>query len=149
MRIKRCLAPLLVCLALSGCPHQAEDNTPEEEIPQEEAPEEETPEDESFRRFNPGTYTGQVPGYGGTLSLSTTFSEDAITNIVIDTHSESTGRPTVQTALTAIPLVIIKTQRLDVDGISGATRTSNAIKNAVEACVVKAGGFPADLKGAP
>jgi hypothetical protein len=97
--------------------------------------------------FNPGAYTGQAAGYGGTLNLSTTFSEDAITNIVIDAHSETTTRPGVQQALADIPPAIIAAQRLDVDGVSGATRTTNAIKNAVEACVVKAGGNPSAFKG--
>jgi uncharacterized protein with FMN-binding domain len=143
----------IICLALSGCP-QVEDNTPEEKNPNEEIPEEENPgegdtENETTGRFNPGTYSAQAAGYGGPLSITTTFSDNSIDQIAVTSHSETSSRPAVQTALTTIPQAIITAQRLNIDAVSGATRTSNAIKNAVEACVVKAGANPSDLKGTP
>jgi uncharacterized protein with FMN-binding domain len=144
------LLGVITCLALSGCPHQAEDitteKTPTEEIPEEEVQEDENSGGETPGRFNPGTYSGQAQGYGGKLYVSVTFSKDSITGIVVGVHSETASRATVQTALANIPPAIIAAQRLDVDGISGATFTSNAIRGAVEACVVKAGADPVDLK---
>jgi uncharacterized protein with FMN-binding domain len=97
-------------------------------------------------QLTPGTYTGQAAGYGGSLSLSATFSASSIDSVVIGTHSESADRPAVQQALTGIPAAIVAAQRLDVDGVSGATLTSGAIRGAVENCVVQAGGNPADFK---
>jgi uncharacterized protein with FMN-binding domain len=97
-------------------------------------------------QLTPGTYTGQAAGFGGSLSLSATFSEDSITDIVIGTHSETAGRSEVAAALSSIPAAIVAAQRLDVDGVTGATVTSNAIKNAVEDSLVQAGGVPAYFK---
>ncbi|MDR0998780.1 MAG: FMN-binding protein [Treponema sp.] len=98
-------------------------------------------------RFTPGTYDGQVAGFGGPLDISTTFSADAITNIVINSHSETPSIGTI--ALADIPPAIIAAQRLDVDVVSGATVTSKAILQAVADSIVKAGGNPDDLKGTP
>jgi uncharacterized protein with FMN-binding domain len=141
---------VLVCLALLGCPHQGADNTPEAKPPQEELPAEETPEEEGTEeegteeetpgRFHPGTYSGQAAGFGGPLSVTAAFSADSIDRVVITSHSETASRPAVRTALTAIPRAIVDGQSLAVDGVSGATLTSSAIKNAVETCVIQAGG---------
>jgi fumarate reductase flavoprotein subunit len=121
---------LFLGLILSGCSDQTED---EEDPP----------------RFAAGTYAGRASGFGGPLKVSTSFSADSITAIVVGDHSETTGKPAVQEALAAIPQAILAAQRLDVDAVSGATATSLAIIEAVEDCVLKAGGNPAELRGLP
>jgi uncharacterized protein with FMN-binding domain len=105
--------------------------------------------------FMPGTYTAQALGFGLVpLKLTATFSADSggdmvIDSIVVDSHSESIARSGVATAIATIPPAIVAQQKLDVDTVSGATRTSRAILRAVEICAEKAGVNPADLKGTP
>jgi uncharacterized protein with FMN-binding domain len=89
-----------------------------------------------------GSYQGTAIGCGGDLTLSTEFTEWAITKITILDHKESYREtftlPAVKTAFEQIPAAIIAKQPPKVDGVSGATYTSNAITGAVEVCVQKA-----------
>jgi fumarate reductase flavoprotein subunit len=89
-----------------------------------------------------GIYQGSTTGFGGPLRLETEFSEWAIINITILEHKEIYGGSAilalVQSALEQIPPAIIAKQSADVDGISGATYTSNAITGAVKICIEQA-----------
>ena len=75
-----------------------------------------------------------------------TFSEDAITEITIGKHGETTGIS--DAPFEKIPAAIIQNQSLGVDTISGATNTSNAILEAVADCVTQAGGDAEALRAA-
>jgi uncharacterized protein with FMN-binding domain len=84
--------------------------------------------------YAPGVYTGSAVSYGGVLSVTTTFSANAIVEVeVIECH-DTTSRPAVQEALDAIPQAIIAANSFTVDVISGATITSRRIMDAAEAC---------------
>lgn len=74
--------------------------------------------------------TGVGEGYGGTLKVSVTMEGDKITAVSVTENSETEaiGGP----ALTAIPEAIVKANKADVDAVSGATVTSNAIIHAVK-----------------
>lgn len=88
--------------------------------------------------YTPGTYTASAQGNNGPVEVSVTFSEDAITEITIGAHGETTGLS--DPAFEKIPAAIVQYQSLGVDTISGATNTSNAILDAVADCVAQAGG---------
>lgn len=88
--------------------------------------------------YTPGTYRAQAPGMAGYVSLTTTFSEDAITNIEIVDENQTVG--ICEEVYEQLPAAIIANQSLDVDVVSGATMTSFAVKNAVANCVTQAGG---------
>lgn len=94
--------------------------------------------------YKAGTYTAKGQGMGGDVEVSVTFTEDAITEVVVGEHSETAGIS--DAAIAKIPEEIIAGQTLMVDVVTGATMTSNAILAAVEDCVVQAGGDAGALK---
>jgi fumarate reductase flavoprotein subunit len=99
--------------------------------------------------YHAGTYTEQADGYGGIIKVSTVFSDDSITKITVDSHKESQSREAVAAALEQIPQTITANQTLLVDVITGATKTSRGILNAVEKCALAAGGESAVEKLRP
>ena len=72
---------------------------------------------------------------GGPVEVTVEFSKDAITSITVSPNKETPGIGS--TAVEQLPDAITKNQSLGVDSISGATRTSSAIKAAVADCVNK------------
>ena len=95
-------------------------------------------------KFTPGTYEGTAQGYGSKLTLSVTFTEDAIENIEVVSHKETDHVGTVAFDI-VIPDIISYTST-GVDGVAGATVTSSAIKAAVEDAAAQAGCEVAALK---
>ena len=88
--------------------------------------------------YTAGTYTATAAGNNGSLTLSVTFSQDAITDIVIGDNTETESL--AATPMARIPEAILSGQTLLVDTVSGATNTSKAILAAVADCVKQAGG---------
>ncbi len=91
----------------------------------------------------PGTYTATKEGFQRChVTVSVTVDETSITDVVID---EITDHPQtlIQTPCEQIPADIIEHQTYNVDGVAGATMTSNAIKSAVRDCLDQAGGSDA------
>ena len=87
--------------------------------------------------YTPGTYTGTAAGIGE-VKVTMTFSETAITNVEVDTSAETAdiggvAGPTLQEALMAA-------QNAEIDNISGATVTTNAVKKAAASCIEQAMG---------
>ena len=94
--------------------------------------------------YTEGTYTATAQGNNGPVTVSVTFSADAITDVTVVEHSETAGlsdRPIAE-----IPAAIVENQSLAVDTVSGATNSSNAILTAVADCVAQAGGDVEALK---
>ena len=103
-----------------------------------------TGEDTSYKS---GTYTTEAEGYGGVIKVETTFTDGKIDKINILENSETVGIGSV--AIEQLPKEIVQYQSLGVDVVSGATRTSNAIIEAVSKAVEKAGGDVQALKDVP
>lgn len=85
--------------------------------------------------YTEGTYTGTGNGYGGEITVDVIVDADGkLSGIDVRDHNESIGEiPAVETALTEIPQEIIKNNGTDgVDLTSGASRTSEGIKEAVD-----------------
>ena len=87
--------------------------------------------------YTPGTYTGTATGIGE-VKVTMTFSETAITDVVIDASNETesiggVAAPTLKDAL-------MEAQSTEIDNISGATITTNAVKKAAASCIEQAMG---------
>lgn len=91
-----------------------------------------------------GTYTGKAQGRNGPVTVSVTVTAKAIKKVVVDSHTETPGIS--DAAFDKIPAAIAKKNTLNVDTVTGATVTSNAIIEAVADAVSQAGGNPADWK---
>ena len=91
--------------------------------------------------YTAGPYTGTATGIGE-VKVTMTFSETAITEVVIDASNETesiggVAAPTLQEAIMAA-------QGTEIDNISGATVTTNAVKKAAASCIEQAMGVKAD-----
>ena len=87
--------------------------------------------------FTPGTYTATAQGYNAPVTLSVTFTEDALENIAVDESAETAHVGTCAYEI-VIPMMI-DANGTGVDGLSGATFTSNAVRNAVNDAAEQAG----------
>ena len=94
--------------------------------------------------YTEGTYTATAQGNNGPVTVSVTFSADAITDVTVVEHSETAGQS--DRPIAEIPAAIVENQSLAVDTVSGATNSSNAILTAVADCVAQAGGDVEALK---
>ena len=90
---------------------------------------------ESSGNFNPGTYTATAKGMD-TVTVKVTFSDKEITDVVIEGPGETVGIG--DKAIAEMPAQILEKQGADVDGVSGATITSSAIRQAVSDCIAQA-----------
>ncbi len=88
--------------------------------------------------FTPGTYTATAKGIGSDVKVEMTFDETSITAVKIDASGETPDiggkiAPDMETA-------ILNAQSANVDAVSGATVTSDAIKKAAADCISQASG---------
>ncbi|MEZ9564409.1 flavocytochrome c [Vibrio artabrorum] len=89
-------------------------------------------------KFNAGEYTAYGRGHNDDLPVTVTFSEDTILEIVVDSSKESDG--IANPAFERIPQQILDGQTLNIDVISGATVSSQAVLDGVSNAVDLAGG---------
>ena len=87
--------------------------------------------------FNAGTYEATTDGYNGPVTIAVTYGEDKIENIEVVSSSETDHVGTVAYEI-MIP-EMLEANGSGVDGISGATFTTRALRNAVEATAEEAG----------
>jgi fumarate reductase flavoprotein subunit len=91
------------------------------------------------------TYEGVGEGFNGEITATITLEDGIITDIQVDTSSESEGFR--ETPTEEIPAQIIANQSIEIDAISGATSTSNGIIEAVTAALTVAGVNLDDFRG--
>ena len=77
--------------------------------------------------------TGEAEGYGGTLKVSVTMNGTDITDVKVTEHNETQGVGT--RAIDTLPEAIVEADSVQVDSVSGATVTSEAIKEAVSQAI--------------
>lgn len=89
--------------------------------------------------YTAGTYEKTVKGYGGDLVVTSVFAADKLESVTVaEGHSET---PNIgATAAETLPAKIVEAQSIGIDGVAGATVTSDAIKLAVEQALQDAGG---------
>ena len=90
----------------------------------------------SDKKLKDGEYEGSAKGYGGELTVRVTIKDGKIADIKVVSHNET---PEYFKAASAILDTMIKNNTFDVDAVSGATITSNALKSAVSKALIKAG----------
>ena len=101
-------------------------------------------QNKSEKNIKDGTYTAEVEGYQPSLTVEVTFSNGSITSVeVVDSNETKTW---ADSALHYIPKYIHDEQSLNVDTITGATVTSNAIISAVEKTIKDAHGDVSEWK---
>ena len=89
--------------------------------------------------YTPGTYTATAQGMESAVTVTMTFDETSITDVVIDVSGETEGLGAA--AGDALKEQILSTQSLEIDGVAGASVTSNAVKEAAIDCIRQAGGI--------
>ena len=77
--------------------------------------------------------TGSANGFGGTLSVEVTLEGSTIVSIAVTEEKETEGIGS--RAIDALPDAIVSAQSIEIDGVAGATITSNAIKTAVDVAI--------------
>lgn len=81
------------------------------------------------------TVTGTAEGFGGDVTVTVTVTGDDITDVKAVGDSETPGVGSL--AIDQLPAIIVEADSTEVDGVSGATFTSNAIKEAVNSALGK------------
>ena len=93
-----------------------------------------------------GDFTGTAKGFGGDVSVTLTLTDGAITGCTAEGKEETQG--VGSEAIAKMPGAIAESGSIAVDGVSGATITSTAIKEAAAAALTAAGLNPDDYKTA-
>ena len=87
---------------------------------------------------NDGNYTGIGTGYNGYVTVSASFRNGVLTNVIITDQQET--KAVSDAALTKIPEYVISEQSLNVDVSTGATQTSKAVIEAIDNAITAANG---------
>lgn len=83
--------------------------------------------------YKDGTYTSTAQGYGGDFKVSVTLKDDKIVDIIVDEHNEtpSLGGVAIEQMITQMK----DKNSYDVDIVSGATKTSQGMIEAVKVAI--------------
>lgn len=100
----------------------------------------------SSGKYTAGTYTATASGHSSDVEVTATFSSNEITDVTLDVsgETESIGGVAAEELISQIK----EAQSSDIDGVSGATETSNAVKAALEDCITQASGSASSEKTA-
>ena len=81
-------------------------------------------------QYKDGTYTTTAIGYGGSFQVDTIIKDDKIEDIIVKENNEtpSIGGVAIEQMISEMK----KENKYDVDTISGATKTSQGLKEAVK-----------------
>lgn len=96
------------------------------EVPEEE----EIPVPEVQGNYKDGTYTGTGKGNNGDITVEVTVEGGNVVSVEMTDHNETPG--IYEAARRNVIGDIIRKQTTEVDGVSGATNSSNGIREAVE-----------------
>lgn len=104
----------------------------------------------SAGKYTAGTYEAAAQGYGGSVTVTMTVDADSITDVKAVGENETEG--VGSKAIEQLPGAILEAQSCEVDGIAGATFSSDAVLAAAKDCLAQASGTqaePASVKMAP
>ena len=88
--------------------------------------------------YTAGTYVGKATGNGGEIKVEVTVADGKISDVKVLEHSETKGLG--DSAMETIGEVIKNTNSTNVETVSGATVSSNAMMEAVKDALRQAGG---------
>ena len=99
-----------------------------------------TPKKESTmtHSVNDGSYTGIGTGYNGYITVSVSFRNGILTNVIVTDEQETDA--VSDAPLNKIPEYVINEQSLNVDISTGATQTSKAVLEAIGNAITAANG---------
>ncbi|MBB5174305.1 FMN-binding protein [Texcoconibacillus texcoconensis] len=86
--------------------------------------------------YSDGVYETSAEGFNDDIVVETTITDDVIENVEILSHDESDGIS--DDAINDLPSLIVDNNSPDIDGISGATHSSEAILDAVQGALEEA-----------
>ncbi len=87
--------------------------------------------------YAPGTYSASAVGMGN-VTVTATFDESSIVDVVLDVSEET---PAIgQAAAEELTAQVLAAQSAEIDGVSGASLTTNAVKLALANCIAQAKG---------
>ena len=89
-----------------------------------------------------GTFQGEGAGKGGMITVEVTVENGELSAINVLSHGETPG---FADALGTVSAAMIAANQVDVDGVTGATLSSNGLKAAVTAALAAAGITPDQL----
>ena len=88
--------------------------------------------------YTPGTYTAAAQGLESEVTVTMTFDETSILEVVVDTSGETEG---IGAAIAdQMAAQILDAQGAEVQAVSGASVTSNAVMKAAADCIAQAKG---------
>ena len=88
--------------------------------------------------YIPGTYEGTAEGISSTVKVTMTFSDSAVTDVVVDTSGETASYGAA--AAEELQKQLLAAGSADIDGVSGSTVTSQAVMKAAKSCISQAMG---------
>ena len=88
--------------------------------------------------YIPGTYEGTAEGISSTVKVTMTFSDSAVTDVVVDTSGETASYGA--TAADQLREQLMAAGSAEIDGVSGSTITSDAVMKAAKSCYAQAKG---------
>lgn len=89
-------------------------------------------------QYIPGTYEGTAEGISSTVKVTMTFSDSAVTDVVVDTSGETASFGAA--AADELREQLLAAGSAEIDGVSGSTVTSNAVMKAAKSCYAQAKG---------
>ena len=88
--------------------------------------------------YIPGTYEGTAEGISSTVKVTMTFSDSAVTDVVVDTSGETASFGAA--AADELRQQLLDAGSAEIDGVSGSTVTSEAVMKAAKSCFAQAKG---------
>ena len=89
-------------------------------------------------QYIPGTYDGTAEGISSTVKVTMTFSDSAVTDVVVDTSGETASFGAA--AADELREQLLAAGSAEIDGVSGSTITSDAVMKAAKSCYAQAKG---------
>lgn len=89
-------------------------------------------------QYIPGTYEGTAEGISSTVKVTMTFSDSAVTDVVVDTSGETASIGAA--AADELREQLLAAGSAEIDGVSGSTITSDAVMKAAKSCYAQAKG---------
>ena len=89
-------------------------------------------------QYIPGTYEGTAEGISSTVKVTMTFSDSAVTDVLVDTSGETASFGAA--AADELREQLMAAGSAEIDGVSGSTITSDAVMKAAKSCYAQAKG---------
>ncbi|MBR0368013.1 MAG: FMN-binding protein, partial [Clostridia bacterium] len=96
--------------------------------------------------YTPGTYSASEQGLESLVTVTMTFDETSIVDVVVDSSGETAeiGAAAAETLAEQLK----NAQAAEIDGVTGATVTGNAVKKAAASCIAQAMGLAVEEEAA-